>query len=114
MNSANAAANLASVVFLKIQEFARRPAQEQARLRAQLEAVVAQVGNQVAGHAAEDIAPIAAEFDEGAAEIEDHAVDGHARNYINFPRVAPCLLHRGQMGVYCVQARESLPTRSFP
>ena len=41
MNSANAAANLASVVFLKIQEFARRPAQEQARLRAQLEAVVA-------------------------------------------------------------------------
>jgi hypothetical protein len=41
MNSPNAAANLASVVFLKIQEFARRPAQEQARLRAQLEAVVA-------------------------------------------------------------------------
>jgi class 3 adenylate cyclase len=41
MSSANAAANLASVVFLKVQEFARRPAQEQARLRAQLEAVVA-------------------------------------------------------------------------
>ena len=41
MNSPNAAANLASVVFLKIQEFARRPAQEQARMRAQLEAVVA-------------------------------------------------------------------------
>jgi class 3 adenylate cyclase len=36
-----AAATLASVVFLKIQEFARRPVQEQARLRAQLEAVVA-------------------------------------------------------------------------
>jgi hypothetical protein len=32
---------LASVVFLKIHEFARRPASEQARLRAQLEAVVA-------------------------------------------------------------------------
>jgi len=32
---------VASVVFLKIQEFARRPASEQARLRAQLEAVVA-------------------------------------------------------------------------
>jgi class 3 adenylate cyclase len=31
----------ASVVFLKIQEFARRPVSEQARLRAQLEAVVA-------------------------------------------------------------------------
>ena len=41
MSSPNAAATLASVVFLKIQEFARRPAQEQARLRAQLEAVVA-------------------------------------------------------------------------
>jgi len=31
----------ASVVFLKVQEFARRPVSEQARLRAQLEAVVA-------------------------------------------------------------------------
>ena len=31
----------ASVVFLKIQDFARRPATEQARLRAQLQAVVA-------------------------------------------------------------------------
>jgi hypothetical protein len=41
MNTQNAAANLASVVFLKIQEFARRPAQEQARLRAQLDAVIA-------------------------------------------------------------------------
>lgn len=41
MKPTNAAATLASVVFLKIQEFARRPAQEQARLRAQLEAVVA-------------------------------------------------------------------------
>src|SRR5215472_8670734 len=41
MNSQNAAANLASVVFLKIQDFARRPAQEQARLRAQLDAVIA-------------------------------------------------------------------------
>jgi class 3 adenylate cyclase len=41
MKSTNAAATLASVVFLKIQEFARRSAQEQARLRAQLEAVIA-------------------------------------------------------------------------
>ena len=41
MKTANAAATLASVVFLKIQEFARRPVQEQARLKAQLEAVVA-------------------------------------------------------------------------
>src|SRR5438045_8654637 len=41
MKTANAGATLASVVFLKIQEFARRPVQEQARLKAQLEAVVA-------------------------------------------------------------------------
>jgi len=41
MNTTNAAAALASVVFLKIQEFARRTVQEQTRLRAQLEAVVA-------------------------------------------------------------------------
>jgi hypothetical protein len=41
MKTTNAAATLASVVFLKIQEFARRPVQEQARLRAQLEAVLA-------------------------------------------------------------------------
>src|SRR5436309_321860 len=41
MKTANAAATLASVVFLRIQEFARRPVSEQARLRAQLEAVVA-------------------------------------------------------------------------
>jgi hypothetical protein len=34
---------VASVVFLKIQDFARRPASEQARMRAQLEAVVAVV-----------------------------------------------------------------------
>jgi class 3 adenylate cyclase len=41
MKPTNAAATLASVVFLKIQDFARRSAQEQARLRAQLDAVVA-------------------------------------------------------------------------
>ena len=35
------AAALASVVFLKMHEFSRRPVTEQARLRAQLEAVVA-------------------------------------------------------------------------
>ncbi|HEX5476322.1 MAG TPA: hypothetical protein VFX09_00525 [Burkholderiales bacterium] len=38
----------ASVVFLKIHEFARRPASEQARLRAQLDAVVAVTGAQIA------------------------------------------------------------------
>jgi hypothetical protein len=41
MKTTNAAATLASVVFLKIQEYTRRPVQEQTRLRAQLEAVLA-------------------------------------------------------------------------
>jgi class 3 adenylate cyclase len=41
MTKTNAASILASVVFLKMQEFARRQVTEQARLRAQLEAVVA-------------------------------------------------------------------------
>jgi class 3 adenylate cyclase len=38
---------VASVVFLKIAEFARRPASEQARLRAQLEAVLAVVAAEI-------------------------------------------------------------------
>ena len=38
---------VASVVFLKIQDFGRRPASEQARLRAQLEAVIAVVTAEV-------------------------------------------------------------------
>jgi hypothetical protein len=41
MTTTNAAARYASVVFLKIQDFARRSVPEQTRLRAQLEAVVA-------------------------------------------------------------------------
>ncbi len=39
---------VASVVFLKIQDFARRPASEQARLRAQLQAVVAVTAAEIA------------------------------------------------------------------
>ena len=39
---------LASVVFLKIHDFARRPASEQARLRAQLDAVVAVTAEEIA------------------------------------------------------------------
>lgn len=41
MTATRSASILTCVVFLKIQEFARRPATEQARLRAQLEAVLA-------------------------------------------------------------------------
>src|SRR5258706_14249034 len=44
MLRAMGASVVASVVFLRIQDFARRPASEQARLRAQLEAVVAVTG----------------------------------------------------------------------
>ena len=43
-----AASLVASVVFLKIQDFARRPATEQARLRAQLQAVVAVTASEIA------------------------------------------------------------------
>src|SRR5215218_3059565 len=39
---------VASVVFLRIQDFSRRPASEQARMRAQLEAVVAVVTAEIA------------------------------------------------------------------
>jgi hypothetical protein len=41
MNQTDSPPFLASVVFLRIQDFARRPVAEQARLRAQLEAVIA-------------------------------------------------------------------------
>ena len=41
MSKNKTASVFASVVFLKVQEFARRPVTEQARLRAQLDAVVA-------------------------------------------------------------------------
>ncbi|HEX7054442.1 MAG TPA: hypothetical protein VF211_10980 [Burkholderiales bacterium] len=55
---------VASVVFLRIQDFARRPASEQARLRAQLEAVIAVT--------AADIAParrLVLEASDGAAVV---------------------------------------------
>jgi class 3 adenylate cyclase len=41
MNNASFAPSRASVVFIKVHEFARRPVLEQARVRAQLEAVIA-------------------------------------------------------------------------
>ncbi|MEX0961035.1 MAG: hypothetical protein WDZ63_17295 [Burkholderiales bacterium] len=41
MNNAGFAPPLASVVYIRVHEFARRPVMEQARLRAQLEAVIA-------------------------------------------------------------------------
>jgi class 3 adenylate cyclase len=69
---------LASVVFLKIQEFARRPVQEQARLRAQLEAVVAVT---------------AAELDPAGHVVLD-ASDGIAIVVLDAPRAALRLAER--------------------
>src|SRR5438046_8787739 len=78
MKTANAAATLASVVFLKIQEFARRPVQEQTRLRAQLEAVVAVT--------AAELAP--------AGRIVLDAADGAAIVVLSDPRGALRLAER--------------------
>jgi hypothetical protein len=69
---------LASVVFLKIHEFARRSVQEQTRLRAQLEAVVAVT--------AAEIAP--------AARVVLDASDGIAVVVLGAPRAALALAER--------------------
>ena len=73
----------ASVVFLKIQEFARRPATEQARLRAQLQAVVAVT--------AADIAP--------ANRVMLDAADGAAVVVLDDPRGALRLAERALTAV---------------
>jgi hypothetical protein len=69
---------LASVVFLKIQEFPRRPVQEQTRMRAQLDAVVAVT--------AAEIAP--------AARVILDASDGIAIVVLGAPRAALTLAER--------------------
>ena len=74
----DSATPLASVVFLKIQEFARRPVQEQARLRAQLEAVVAVT--------AAELAP--------ADRVILDASDGIAVVVLGAPRAALALAER--------------------
>lgn len=73
----------ASVVFLKIQDFARRPATEQARLRAQLQAVVAVT--------AAEIPP--------ASRIVLDAADGAAVVVLDDPRGA---LHLGSRALSAV------------
>ena len=55
---------IASVVFLKVQEFGRRPASEQARMRAQLEAVIA-----VVTAAIEPSSRVVLEASDGAAVV---------------------------------------------
>jgi hypothetical protein len=84
MNAPNVAANLASVVFLKVQEFARKPAQEQVRLRAQLEAVVAVTtsdlrhGGWIALDAADGVAIAVLADPEGALRLAQRALTAAA------------------------------------
>jgi hypothetical protein len=73
----------ASVVFLKIQDFARRPATEQARLRAQLQAVIAVT--------AAEISP--------AGRIMLDAADGAAIVVLDDPRAALRLAERALTAV---------------
>ena len=73
----------ASVAFLKIQDFARRPATEQARLRAQLQAVVAVT--------AAEIPP--------AARVMLDAADGAAIVVLDDPRAALRLAERALTAV---------------
>jgi len=73
----------ASVVFLKIQDFARRPATEQARLRAQLQAVVAVT--------AAEIPP--------AGRVMLDAADGAAIVVLDDPRAALRLAERALSAV---------------
>src|SRR5918996_3141925 len=73
----------ASVVFLKIQDFARRPATEQARLRAQMHAVVAVT--------AAEIPP--------ASRVVLDAADGAAIVVLDDPRAALRLAERALSAV---------------
>lgn len=70
----------ASVVFLRVPEFARRPASEQARLRAQLEAVVAVTtgdlarGNRIVLDAADGSAIVVLGDPQGALRVAERAL----------------------------------------
>lgn len=71
---------LASVVFLKIHEFARRPASEQARLRAQLETVVAITtaelppGSRIVLDASDGVALVVLDDPRGALRLAERAL----------------------------------------
>ena len=84
MKTTNAAATLASVVFLKIQEFARRSVPEQARLRAQLEAVVAVTAAELAPEgwivldASDGIAVVVLGDPKGALRLGERALSAAA------------------------------------
>src|SRR5260221_8990919 len=86
MLRAMGASVVASVVFLRIQDFARRPASEQARLRAQLEAVVAVTGAEL-----EAAGRIVVEGSDGAAIVL-------LRDSVGALRLAPRALTAGAAG----------------
>ncbi|HEY9532019.1 MAG TPA: hypothetical protein VIQ55_11540, partial [Burkholderiales bacterium] len=71
---------LASVVILRIHEFARRPVSEQARLRAQLEAVVAvtmaemEPENRIVLDASDGVAIVVLRDPEGALRLAGRAL----------------------------------------
>lgn len=71
---------VASVVFLRIQDFARRPASEQARLRAQLEAVVAvtaaelEPGSRIVLEAADGAVVVVLQDPRGALHLAQRAL----------------------------------------
>ena len=75
---------LASVVFLKIHDFARRPASEQARLRAQLEAVVAVTtadlapASRIVLDAADGVAIVVLGDPQGALRLAERALTASA------------------------------------
>src|SRR5258708_36662056 len=103
MLRARGASVVASVVFLRIQDFARRPASEQARLRAQLEAVGAVTGAEL----------------EPAGRIVLQASDGAAivllRDPIGALRLAPRALTAAAAGLplsaWCNPRAAELPVR---
>jgi hypothetical protein len=74
----------ASVVFLKVQEFARRSASEQARLRAQLEAVVAvttaeiELSGRIILDAADGVAIVVLRDPPGALRLAERAMTAEA------------------------------------
>jgi hypothetical protein len=78
------ASPLASVVFLKIQDFARRAASEQARLRAQLEAVVAVTlaeiapGRRIVLEAGDGVAVVVLDDSRGALGLAQRALAASA------------------------------------
>jgi hypothetical protein len=83
MAAAPRASLYASVVFLKIQDFARRPATEQARLRAQLQAVIAVTAAEIPA----------------AGRIMLDAADGAAIVVLDDPRAALRLAERALTAV---------------